>query len=206
LLKLLQAGGWLMVPILLCSVAVLAISIERALVLRASKIAPPHLLAQVWNWIKNDQLDAARLRQLRASSPLGRILASGLSNARHGRDVMRESIEETGSHVVHDLERYLDFLSTIGVVAPLLGLLGTVVGMIQVFSQIMLQGTGNPEVLAGGISQALITTAGGLSVAIPAVIMHRYFQRKVDNIVVEMEQETIKLVDALHGDRKVELK
>jgi biopolymer transport protein ExbB len=206
LLKLLQSGGWLMVPILLCSVAALAICIERALVLRTRRIAPPHLLAQVWTWIRNNQIDTARLRQLRASSPLGRILATGLANARHGRDVMKESIEETASHVVHDLERYLDFLGTIAVVTPLLGLLGTVIGMIQVFSQIVLAGTGNPGILAGGISQALVTTAAGLSVAIPTVVMHRYFQRKVDSIVVEMEQETLKLVDAMHGDRKVEVK
>lgn len=195
-----------MIPILLCSVTALAICIERFLVLQPQKIAPPHLLAQVWTQLKSEQMDAAHLRQLRAGSPLGRILATGLSNARHGRDVMKESIEETASHVVHELERYLDTLGTIAVISPLLGLLGTVIGMIQVFSQIVLQGTGNPGVLAGGISQALITTAAGLGLAIPTVIMHRYYQRRVDSIVVSMEQETIKLVDAMHGERKVELK
>ena len=139
---------------------------------------------------------------LRHSSPLGQILAAGLSNARHGRDVMKESIEEAASHVVHDLERFLNPLGTIAAVTPLLGLLGTVVGMIKVFTEIMAQGTGNASVLAGGISEALITTAAGLSVAIPSLIMHRYFVGRIDAIVVELEQETIKLVDALHNERQ----
>jgi biopolymer transport protein ExbB len=203
---MLKSGGWLMLPIILSSIAAAAICIERYLALNPEKIAPKHLLAQVWGWIKNNQLDADKLRDLKASSPLGRILAAGLSNSRHGRDVMKESIQEAASHVIHELERYLNTLGTIAAVAPLLGLLGTVIGMIKVFTAIMLQGTGNAGVLAGGISEALITTASGLSVAIPALIMHRYFLRRIDGIVVTLEQETIKLVDVLHGDRKVDVK
>ena len=189
-----------MIPIVLCSVVVVAICIERLYTLNRRKISPPHLLATVWQQLKADQLDTAKLRTLKQSSALGRILAAGLSNAYHGRDVMKESIQEAASHVVHDLERYLNTLGTIAAVTPLLGLLGTVMGMIKVFAEIMAQGTGNASVLAGGISEALITTAAGLSVAIPALVMHRYFVGKIDGIVVELEQETIKLVDALHSE------
>lgn len=200
MLELVTAGGLLMIPILLCSVVVVAICIERLYTLNGKKISPPHLLATVWQQLKADQLDTARLKTLKQSSPLGRILAAGLSNAYHGRDVMKESIQEAASHVVHDLERYLNTLGTIAAVTPLLGLLGTVMGMIKVFAEIMTQGTGNASVLAGGISEALITTAAGLSVAIPALVMHRYFVGRIDGIVVELEQETIKLVDALHSE------
>ncbi|MFK8048882.1 MAG: MotA/TolQ/ExbB proton channel family protein [Halioglobus sp.] len=204
MLELVTAGGLLMIPILLCSVVVVAICIERLYTLNGKKIAPPHLLATVWQQLKADQLDTARLKTLKQSSPLGRILAAGLSNAYHGRDVMKESIQEAASHVVHELERYLNTLGTIAAVTPLLGLLGTVMGMIKVFAEIMTQGTGNASVLAGGISEALITTAAGLSVAIPALVMHRYFVGKIDGIVVELEQETIKLVDALHSEEKTD--
>lgn len=204
--ELVKSGGWLMLPIILCSIAAAAICIERYIALNESKISPPQLLAQVWGWIKNNQLNADKLRDLKASSPLGQILAAGLSNSSHGRDVMKESIQEAASHVIHDLERYLNTLGTIAAIAPLLGLLGTVIGMIKVFTEIMLQGTGNAAVLAGGISEALITTAAGLSVAIPALIMHRYYSRKIDTVVITLEQETIKLVDALHGDRAVDVK
>jgi biopolymer transport protein ExbB len=201
-LDLVTAGGWLMLPILLCSVGALAICVERMITLNPKKISPPHLLALVWRQLKNNEMDATKLRTLRTSSPLGEILAAGLGNAHHGRDVMKESIEEAAGHVVHELERYLNPLGTIASVTPLLGLLGTVVGMIKVFTEIMAQGTGNASVLAGGISEALITTAAGLSVAIPSLIMHRYFVGRIDGIIVELEQETIKLVDALHNERK----
>ena len=204
MLELLTAGGPLMVLIVMCSIAVLAICIERLYTLNPKKIAPPHLLATVWKQLKAGEMDAGRLKSLKQSSPLGRILAAGLSNAYHGRDVMKESIQEAASHVVHDLERYLNTLGTIAAVAPLLGLLGTVLGMIRVFAEIMAQGTGNASVLAGGISEALITTAAGLTVAIPALAMHRYFTGKIDAIVVELEQETIKLVDALHSEENAE--
>ena len=204
--ELVKSGGWLMIPIIICSIAVLAICIERLIALNPEKIAPRDLLAQVWGWIQQNQLDATKIRSLKLSSPLGRILAAGLSNSNHGREVMKESIQEAASHVIHDMERYLNTLGTIAAVAPLLGLLGTVIGMIKVFTAIMMQGTGNAGVLAGGISEALITTAAGLSVAIPALIMHRYYSRKIDTVVVTLEQDTIKLVDALHGDRKVDIK
>jgi len=204
-LELLTAGGWLMVLIVLCSVVALAICIERLYILNAKKIAPPHLLATVWKQLKAGEMDAARLKNLKQSSPLGRILAAGLSNAYHGREVMKESIQEAAQHVIHDLERYLNTLGTIAAISPLLGLLGTVMGMIRVFAEIMAQGTGNASVLAGGISQALITTAAGLTVAIPTLTMHRYFVGKIDAIVVELEQETIKLVDALHSEENVEV-
>jgi biopolymer transport protein ExbB len=203
---IIAAGGWLMLPILLCSVAVIAISIERYWTLNPAKIAPRHQLGEVWHWIQNNELDSEKLRGLRRSSHLGRILAAGLSNSRHGRDVMKESIEEAASQVIHEMERYLGVLGTVAAVTPLLGLLGTVFGMIAVFNAIMLEGTGNAGILAGGISQALITTAAGLCVAIPAMMSHRFFQRRVDTLVVIMEQEAVKLVDALHSDRRVDLK
>lgn len=201
MLELVTAGGWLMVPIVFCSVVVLAICAERLFSLNPTKISPPHLLANVWKQLKSGGLDTGKLRTLKQSSPLGRILAAGLSNANQGRDVMKESIQEAASHVVHDLERYLNSLGTIAAVTPLLGLLGTVMGMIKVFAEIMAQGTGNASVLAGGISEALITTAAGLSVAIPALVMHRYFVGRIDEIVIGLEQETIKLVDAIHGEK-----
>lgn len=196
--ELVKAGGWIMLPILLCSAAALAICIERWIELNPKKIAPPNTLPQVTEWLKNHQLDAEKLRRLRQSSPLGEILAAGLANARHGRDIMKESIEDAATHVVHRLEKYLNALGTIAAITPLLGLLGTVIGMIRVFSEIMLEGTGNAGVLAGGISEALITTASGLSIAIPALMMHRYYVRRVDSIVVQLEQETIKLVNHMH--------
>lgn len=204
MLEIVKSGGWLMLPILLCSVAVIAICIERLWTLNPRRIAPRTLLGEVWGWLKNNQLDGDKIKELRDSSHLGRIFAAGLSNSRHGRDVMKDSIEEAASQVVHELERFLGALGTIAAVAPLIGLLGTVVGMIQVFTAIMLEGTGNAGVLAGGISQALITTAAGLTVAIPALLAHRYFQRRLDTIVVAMEQEAVKLVDALHSDRRIE--
>jgi biopolymer transport protein ExbB len=204
-LELLAAGGWIMVLILASSVVVLAICIERFYTLNPKKIAPPHLLATVWKQLKAGEMDADRLKTLRQSSPLGRILAAGLGNAYHGREVMKESIQEAAAHVVHDLERYLNTLGTIAAIAPLLGLLGTVVGMIRVFAEITTQGTGNASALAGGISEALITTAAGLTVAIPALVMHRYFTGRIDGIVVELEQETIKLVDALHSEENTEV-
>ncbi len=204
LLNLLAAGGWVMPVIVLCSVIALAISIERSVALNPTRIAPPHLLANVWKQLKAGELDAQRLKALRQGSPLGVILAAGLANRSQGRDVMKESIQEAAGHVVHNLERYLNTLGTVAAIAPLLGLLGTVVGMIRVFTEITIQGTGNANALAGGISEALITTAAGLVVAIPSLVMHRYFTGKIDTIVVGLEQETIKLVDALHTGKKTE--
>jgi len=198
---MIKSGGWLMLPILLCSVVALAIIIERFWTLQPSRITPKNLLANVWTWIRSNQLTSERMRELRITTPLGQILAAGLSNSKYGRDIMKESIQEAASHVIHDMERYLNTLGTIALVTPLLGLLGTVIGMIKVFTAIMVQGTGNASVLAGGISEALITTAAGLSVAIPTLIFHRLFLRRIDELVVDMEQEAVKLVDVFHGDR-----
>lgn len=206
MVEIVRSGGWLMLPIILCSIVAIAIVIERFWTLSAARITPKYVLAQVWTWLKNNQLDSTKLRELRLSSPLGQILAAGLLNSKYGREAMIESIEQSAAQVVYDLERYLNTLGTIAAITPLLGLLGTVVGMISVFSEIMLQGTGNANALAGGISQALITTAAGLTVAIPTFMFHRYFTRKVDSLVLNLEQESIKLVDALHSDRKVEVK
>jgi len=199
LFELVQAGGWLMIPILLCSVIAAAISVERFWTLRADQVAPRNLLAQVWAWIKNNEMDNERLRELKNGSPLGQILAAGITSHRKGRDAMKESIEEVANHVVHEMERYLNTLGTVAAITPLLGLLGTVIGMIKVFTAIRLEGTGNAAVLAGGISEALITTAAGLTVAIPSLFFYRFFQRKVDELVIYMEQEALKLVEVLNS-------
>lgn len=199
--ELIIAGGWLMLPIILSSIVVIAIAFERYWTLRPLKVVPPTLLGQVWQWLRDNQLSKENIHQLRLSSPLGTILAAGISNSGHGREVMKDSIEEAANQVVHELEKNLSPLGTIAAIAPLLGLLGTVIGMIKVFTAIMIEGTGNAGVLAGGISEALITTAAGLTVAIPALVFHRFFERRVDSLVVEMEEQAVKLVDAIHGDR-----
>ncbi len=204
--SIIVAGGWLMLPLILCSIAMIAISIERFWTLNPKKVAPKHQLAQVWSWIKNNEVTAERIRELKQSSELGVILAAGLSNSRNGRETMKDSIQEAANQVIHSMERYIGALGTIAAVAPLLGLLGTVLGMIKVFVAIELQGTGNAGALAGGISEALITTAAGLLVAIPAMIAHRFYIRRIDSLAVTMEQEAIKLVDALHSDRRVDVK
>lgn len=203
--ELLKAGGILMVPIVACSILALAIILERFWTLRASRVAPPQTINELWRWIKKKELNSRKLKALQSSSPLGRILAGGLMNAKHGREIMKESIEHEASQVIHDLERFLNPLGTVATITPLLGLLGTVIGMIKVFAEIQLAGVGNAGNLAGGISEALITTAAGLSVAIPALICHRYFIRRVDELVVGMEQEAIKLVEVVHGDREIDV-
>ena len=203
--ELVKAGGWMMLPIILCSIAAAAIVAERLWSLRASRVTPPQLLSQVWRWIKDKKLNNQKLKELRAHSPLGEILAAGLANSKHGREIMKECIEEAAARVIHDLERYLTALGTIAAVAPLLGLLGTVLGMIDIFSAFMGSGMANAPQLAGGIAKALITTAAGLFVAIPAVFFHRYLMRRVDELVVGMEQEAIKLVEVVQGDRNVDM-
>ena len=203
--ELLKAGGILMVPIVACSILALAIILERFWTLRPSRVAPPQTINELWRWIKKKELNGRKLKALQGSSPLGRILAGGLINAKHGREIMKESIEHEASQVIHDLERFLNPLGTVATITPLLGLLGTVIGMIKVFAEIQLAGVGNAGNLAGGISEALITTAAGLSVAIPALIGHRYFIRRVDELVVGMEQEAIKLVEVVHGDREIDV-
>ncbi|MBU3058453.1 MULTISPECIES: MotA/TolQ/ExbB proton channel family protein [Pseudomonas] len=203
--ELVKAGGWIMLPIILCSIAAAGIVAERLWTLRPSRVTPPHLLGQVWRWIKDKQLSNDKLKELRTNSPLGQILAAGLANSKHGREIMKECIEEAAARVIHELERYLTALGTIAAVAPLLGLLGTVLGMIEIFSAFMGAGMANAPMLAGGIAKALITTAAGLIVAIPALFFHRYLQRRVDELVVGMEQEAIKLVEVVQGDRDVDL-
>lgn len=204
MLELVQAGGWMMVPIILCSVIAAAITVERFWTLQPGRIAPRTLLAQVWGYVKKNELDRERLRDIRNGSSLGQIFAAGLGNARHGRGIMKEAMEEEANVVMHELERYLTALGTIASVSPLLGLLGTVVGMIQAFTVLMAQGAGNANNLAGGISTALISTAGGLTVAIPALGFHRYFLRRVDDLIVTMEQEASKLVEIMHGERELD--
>lgn len=199
MLEIVQAGGWLMVPILLCSVIAAAISVERLWTLQRSRITPKNLLAQVWSALKTDSMDSQKLRELRASSPLGQVLAAGVGNAKRGREVMKEAMEEAAAQVGHDMERYLTSLGVIASISPLIGLLGTVVGMIKVFTALMLEGAGNANVLAGGISQALITTAAGLSVAIPALMFHRFLLRRVDELMITVGQEAVKLVDIMQG-------
>ena len=198
MLELVKAGGWLMLPILICSVLALAIIIQRFYTLRRSRVIPDGALQAVYRQYKAGNLTSEYINSLREKSPLEQILAAALINRNQPRGVMKEAIEDTGRHVVHELERYINTLGTIAAISPLLGLLGTVIGMIKVFSAITTQGVGNPSALAGGISEALITTAAGLCVAIPALAMHRFYLRRIDGIVVELEQQTIKLVDALH--------
>ena len=202
MLELIKAGGWVMWPIILCSIISLAIIAERFWSLRKRRIAPRNLVAQVYQWEKVGHLDNKRISALRASSPLGRILAAGLVNRKHSRDIMKESIEEVGRHVAHELDRFLNTLGTIASISPLLGLYGTVLGMIKVFAVITTQGVGDPSILADGISTALITTAAGLSVAIPTLMFHRYFRGKVDDLVMNMEQEALKMVEVMHGLRE----
>ncbi len=204
MLELIKAGGFVMWPIILCSIIALAISAERFWSLQSKRVNPKNLVAQVWQWEKVGHLDAKRIQDLRSASPLGRVLAAGLVNRRHEREVMKESIEEVGRHVAHDLERFLNTLGTIASITPLLGLLGTVIGMIKVFAVITAQGVGDPAVLAGGISEALITTAAGLTVAIPSLMFYRYFRGRVDELIVSMEQEAIKMVEVMHGQRERE--
>ena len=200
--ELIRAGGFLMWPILACSIISMAIIAERFWSLRESKIAPTNLVANVWQWHKSEQLDAKRIQALRTNSPLGMILAAGLLNRKHSREIMKESIEEVGRLVAHSLERFLNTLGTISSITPLLGLLGTVIGMIKVFTVITSQGVGDPSILSEGISEALLTTAAGLSVAIPSLMFYRYFRGKVDDLVVTMEQEALKMVEVMHGIRE----
>ena len=197
MLELVKSGGWLMAPIILCSIAAMAIIAERLWSLQRERVAPEGLVTDVWRWASTGELTEERLQALREGSPLGRILAPGLAGRDLDREVMKESIEEVGRHVVHDLERYLDTLGTIAAIAPLLGLLGTVIGMIEVFAVITAQGVGEPRTLAGGISEALVTTAAGLTVAIPSLLFHRFLRGRVDELVVAMEQEALRMVGAL---------
>ena len=197
MLEIILAGGWLMAPILLCSTLAVAIIIERFWTLRKSKVTPHGLGAMVEDWAARHELDKRHLDQISSESPLGRIFAAALINRKRSREVIKETVEDTGRHVVHDLERFLNTLGTIAGISPLLGLLGTVVGMIKVFSAIMISGVGDANVLAGGISQALITTAAGLTVAIPSYFFYRFFRGMVAEYVISMEEKAISLIDCI---------
>ncbi|MCU7932626.1 MAG: MotA/TolQ/ExbB proton channel family protein [Candidatus Thiodiazotropha sp. (ex Codakia rugifera)] len=201
--ELVKSGGWLMLPIIACSIVALGIVFERLWSLQRKKVMPDYLMRQILQLHRDKKLDLADLSKLRSSSPLGRILAAGLINRDHNKEVMKEAIEEVGRQVVHELERYLNTLGTIASISPLLGLLGTVIGMIKVFSVIVTAGVGDPGVLAGGISEALITTAAGLSVAIPSLMFHRYFSGLIDRLVIGMEEQALKLVEVIHGEREL---
>lgn len=200
MLAIIEAAGWPIWPLLLASVLALAIIIERFYSLRPAEIAPTALLNSVVKELQGQGVTLDMLSKLSADSPLGQVFAAGLRNVKSSREVMKESIEEAGRAAVHDLERFLTSLGTIATVAPLLGLLGTVIGMIEIFGSQTPTG-GNPAALAHGISIALYNTAFGLIVAIPAMIFYRFFRTRVDNLAVEMEQQAIKLVEIVHGER-----
>ena len=195
LLELVKTGGWLMWPILLSSVIALGITIERFWTLRKATVAPNGLLDEVLNDWRGGRLSAERLSQLQIATPLGQILVAGIEQRAQNRETMMKSMEAAGIQVVHDLERYLSTLGTVAAIAPLLGLLGTVIGMIKVFSAIQLVGVGHASALAGGISEALITTATGLAVAIPALFCHRFLIRRIEELAIDMQQDAQRLVD-----------
>lgn len=197
--EIVKAGGIMMVPIILSSIIAIAIIVERLWTLQRDRVLPKELFEKVWQWVESNQLQDKHILALQQNSPLGKVLAAGLSNRHRPREVMREAIEDSGRHVVHELERFINALGTIAGIAPLLGLLGTVFGMIRTFNSINTSGIGNPATLASGIAEALVATAAGLSVAIPALICFRMLRRRVDDLVVEMEKESIKLVQAVEN-------
>jgi biopolymer transport protein ExbB len=202
--EILKAGGLVIVLIILCSIVAMGIIIERLWTLRSRRVVPAHLVAQVWQLHKKGKLTPGHIATVRDGSPLGRILAAGLVNRFHTREVMKEAIEETGRQVVHELERYLNTLGTIASISPLLGLLGTVLGMIKVFASFSAQGVGDAALLAHGVAEALVNTAAGLAVAIPALAFSRYFNGQVERLVVAMEEEALKMVEVMHGEREQE--
>ncbi len=201
--ELVKAGGWLMAPIILFSVIAVGIILERFWTLQTRKVIPKHLVATIWHWVKEGQLERSKIDEIAKQSALGKVLAAGLNNRHKERERIKESIEEAGRKVVHEMERFLNTLGTIASITPLIGLLGTVIGMIKVFNAITTEGVGNAAPLAGGISQALVTTAGGLSVAIIALMFYRYFRGRVDELVVQMEEEAIKMVDVINNNRHI---
>lgn len=199
--ELIVAGGWIMAPIILCSILAFTIVVERLWTLREKKITPPNLVEQIIKLHHNNAIGPEAIDKLYNNSPLGRVLSAGLRNMYGKREVMKESIEEEGRQVALSLERFLNTLGTIASIAPLLGLLGTVIGMIKVFAVITSLGVGDPKILADGISEALITTAAGLSVAIPAVMFYRYLRGRVDELLLKMEAQAVYLVEVIHGER-----
>ena len=195
--EIVKAGGIVMVPLILCSILAAAITLERLWTLRSQRVVPEELVDKVWRWVENRTLSDKQIVALQQHSPLGRVLAAGLSNRHRDRSLMIEAIEDVGRHVAHELERYLNTLGTIAAITPLLGLLGTVTGMIRTFKAITVAGVGNPAAMASGIAEALITTAAGLMIAIPALVAYRYLRGRVDGHVIEMEKEALKLVQAI---------
>ena len=201
MLELIKAGGWVMLPIIALAVLVLAIILERFWSLRRKEVLPPGLGEEVRDWAKGRALDPKHVDILRNNSPLGELLAAGLDVRHRPREIIKERIEDVGRHVAHRLERFLNALGTIAAVTPLLGLLGTVLGMIEMFLDILVTGVGDASQLAGGIGQALISTAAGLVVAIPALIFHRTLRGRVTGYIIDMEKQAMALLDALdeHG-------
>jgi len=202
-IDIIQAAGWPIWPIILCSVIALGIIGERAWSLRRSVVAPKTLLPTVVREFQQHGVSQEMLDRLARNSPLGRIFAGGLRNVKSSREIMKESIEESGRGVTHELDRFLTTLGTIATMAPLLGLLGTIIGMIEIFGAQSPTGIANPQQLAHGISVALYNAAFGIIVAVPALIFYRFFRAKVDDLVVEMEQQAVKLVEVVHGEREV---
>jgi len=202
LFAIIQAAGWPIWPLLLASVIAVALIIERSVSLRESKIVPPTLLDQVIAVHARQGVTADIVDKLAKDSPLGEVLAAGLRNEKSPRHVMKEAVEETGRSVAHNLERFLTTLGTIATAAPLLGLFGTVVGMIEIFGSQSPTGGTNPAQLAHGISIALYNTAFGIAISIPSLIFYRHFKNKVDGFVVLMEQAASKLIDIVHGERE----
>lgn len=198
--SVIQASGWPIWPLLLASILAVAIIIERAWTLRRKRINPPGLLDSVLEELRRGASPLELAQRLEGHSPLGRVLAAGLRNYGSSREVMKEAIEDAGRVVAHELERYLTALGTIAAISPLLGLLGTIVGMIEIFASQSAVGA-NPQQLAHGISVALNTTGLGLIIAIPATIFWRHFRAYVDSLVIEMEQEAVRLVEVAHGER-----
>jgi biopolymer transport protein ExbB len=203
--EIIYAGGWLMLPIILCSILSVTIISERFWTLRRNNVTPSLVAEQVEEWAARHELDKRHIDQLRDGSALGRILAAALTNRHKPRELIKETVEDTGRHVVHEMERFLNTLGTIAGISPLLGLLGTVIGMIKVFSAIIAHGVGNANELAGGISEALITTAAGLTVAIPSYFFYRYFKGRVDEYVISMEAQAITLIEAIERGNVAQL-
>lgn len=197
--EIVKAGGIMMGPIILASILAAAIIFERLWTLQTKRVLPAELTEKVWRWVEQGQIQDKHIAALQQNSPLGKILAAGLANRHRDRSVIKEAIEDAGRHVVHELDRFIGALGTIASLSPLMGLLGTVLGMIETFNAITAGGMGDPAAMAGGIGVALITTAAGLTVAIPALIAYKYLRGKVQNLVVQMEKEAIKLVQAIEA-------
>ena len=195
--ELVRAGGPFMAPIILCSIAAVGILLERLWTLQRKRVLPEDLIKKLSSFSEGGQVTPKIIEALEKNSPLGRVLAAALANRDRGREIMMERVQDTGRHVVHELERFLNTLGTIASISPLLGLLGTVTGIIRAFNAVMLGGMGDPRLLAGGISEALITTAGGLAVAIPSFIAYRYLRGKVERIVIDMEKIAVTFADSL---------